>query len=319
MARKKYDVIAIGEAGLDTFVKLDSASLLCTLDTDRCLLCLNYGDKITIEEMQETLAHNACNFSVGSARLGLRAALYANVGGDDIGKKVVKLLAKEGVASRYLKVQKSCKSNHSVVLNYKAERTILVYREPHTYTLPRLDTTEWIYLTSLGKGFEKLHRQLLVQVRANGFRLAFNPGDMQLRAGMKALKPILQICSVLILNKQEAQNLLGSADEKKIPELLRELSALGPKIVVITNGTDGAYAFDGKRAHRARSLPAHPIEMTGAGDSFSTGFIAALISGKTLEHALLWGSTNAASVIEHVGPQEGLLTRQQLLKRLKKT
>ncbi len=320
-AQKKfatYDVISIGEAGLDTFVKIDEASLLCNIDRDNCLMCLRYGDKITIESLQETLAHNGCNFAVGTARLGLRVALYANIGDDEVGKKVLAKLAKEGVCDEYVAVTRKKASNHSIVLNYKAERTILVHRQPHTYRLPKLKKSTWIYLTSLGNGFQKLHVQLLSQIKANGFKLAFNPGDVQLRAGVKALMPILEVCSLLIVNKEEAEMLLDKEIKGDLKEAMRELRSLGPQIVVITDGDKGAYAYDGRRLYRTRPLPAHPIEKTGAGDSFSTALVAALVYDKPLNEALLWGAANAASVIEAIGPQDGLLTRVQLAKRLKR-
>jgi len=39
---------------------------------------------------------------------------------------------------------------------------------------------------------------------------------------------------------------------------------------------------------------------------------------KTIADALVWGATNSASVIEHIGPQAGLLTTPALLARIKK-
>lgn len=316
--KSSYDIISIGEAGLDTFLKLHDASLLCSVDKKSCWLCLTYADKIPVEDLHESLGHNACNLSVGAARLGLRPALYTTIGDDDIGKKILERLKAEKVSTEYVAVEKGGTSSTSVVLNYRTERTILIYHAPKKFVLPRLANASWIYLTSLGKGFEKIHRALLAQMKRNGWKLAFNPGDQQLRAGVKALGPTLRACTVLILNKEEAETLIDKSCKINIKEVLEALHHLGPEIVVITDGPAGAYGFDGHRFLFSKPLPAHVVERTGAGDSFSTGLLSALVHGKKLDEALLWGSANAASVIEYIGPQQGLLTRSKLLMRIKK-
>ncbi|MBI4268531.1 carbohydrate kinase family protein [Candidatus Uhrbacteria bacterium] len=315
--KRTYDVITIGEAGLDTFVKLHDASLLCNVKKDTCLLCMSYADKIPVEAFHQSLGHNACNVAVGSSRLGLRAALYTMIGDDDIGRKILEKLKEEHVSTEFVRVSKRHQSSSSVVLNYKTERTILVYHAQRNFVLPPLAPAAWVYLTSLGKGFERIHVSLLRQLPKNGWKLAFNPGDQQLAGGVKRLEPILRACSLLIINKEEAAMLLGKP-VRDMKQALQGLRNFGPEIVIVTDGPNGSYGTDGHRAWVAWPHPSHVVERTGAGDSFSTGVLSALIAGKKLDGALAWGSANSASVIEKVGPQQGLLTRPKLLTRLKK-
>ncbi len=316
--RTVHDIISIGDATLDHFVQLNTASLLCNINADNCWLCLNYSEKIPIEELISTIGGNACNNAVGSARLGLKAAFFSTIGDDDVGQKILKLIKQEKVSLKYLTVQKRSASNLSIALRFKTERTILVYHQPRRYTLPVLSPSKWIYLTSLGKEFPPVHKQLLEQLKHNGASLAFNPGTHQLLAGTKALAPILKRCQVLLVNKQEAQLLLGDHTQDPVPQLMEQLRLMGPEIVVITDGERGAYAYDGRQQYRVHPPASKVVERTGAGDSFSTAFLAALCHGKTIADGLVWGATNAASVIEHVGPQAGLLTTPALLARIKK-
>lgn len=313
----KYDIISIGDATLDTFARIDNASLLCSLNKEQCWFCLNYAEKIPITELKFTLGGNACNNAVGSARLGLRAAFYSVIGDDDSGHRILAQVKKENVSSEYVIVQKSKPSNYSVVLTYKTERTILVYHYPRTYRLPKLAPSPWIYLTSMGKGFEKIHRDLFSQLKLNGTKLAFNPGTHQLLAGKKTLEPVLKACSILILNKEEALMLLGEPVTTSIKDILKHLRALGPDIVIVTDGDRGAYGSDGHRCYFMKVMPSKVVQRTGAGDSFATSVVAALFYGKSLPEALQWGTANAASVIEHIGPQTGLLTKEKLFKRIK--
>lgn len=310
-----YDIISIGDTSLDTFLKIDRASLLCSLDKETCWFCLNYAEKIPVEELHFSPGGNACNNAVGSARLGLRAALYTVIGDDDSGRRIIAHIKKEKVSDAYIQVEKGNPTNYSTVLTYKTERTILVYHDIRPYKLPALSPAKWIYFTSMGKGFEKVFKALLRYLTSNGTKLAFNPGTIQLLVGKKALEPILRASNVLILNKEEAVSLIGAHVMIPIQEIMRALRNLGPELVVVTDGAKGAFGFDGRNSYRMPPMPAKVVERTGAGDAFSTGLIAALAYGLPLNEALMWGSANAASVIEHIGPQAGLLTKEKMMNR----
>jgi sugar/nucleoside kinase (ribokinase family) len=63
---------------------------------------------------------------------------------------------------------------------------------------------------------------------------------------------------------------------------------------------------------------APPFERTGAGDAFTSTFIAALIKGYNIEGALQWAPINSMNVVQKIGAQEGLLSEHQLEEYLKK-
>ncbi len=316
--KSSFDIISIGDTSLDVFLKVNDASLLCSLDKESCWFCLNYSEKIPVSDIHFTPGGNACNNAVGSSRLGLRTALYTFLGDDDSGRRILDHIKRERVCTDYVRIEKGNPTNYSTVLRYKTDRTILVYHDMRPYSLPRLGDTKWIYLTSLGKGFQKIHEKLIAYLSKDGVKLAFNPGTHQLLAGKKALEPMLKLCAVLILNKEEAESVLSNHDGKiPLKDMLRALQHMGPEAVVITDGAKGAYGYDGKHSYRMPPMPAKIVERTGAGDAFSTGLLAALVRGLPLQEALMWGSANSASVIEHIGPQAGLLTLDQMQNRCK--
>ena len=94
---------------------------------------------------------------------------------------------------------------------------------------------------------------------------------------------------------------------------------LGPKMVCVTDGPNGAYGFDGTNAYFLPMYPdpKPPVERTGAGDAFSSTVTAALSMGKSLEEALTWGPINSMNVVQHVGAQAGLLSKDEILEHLK--
>jgi sugar/nucleoside kinase (ribokinase family) len=63
--------------------------------------------------------------------------------------------------------------------------------------------------------------------------------------------------------------------------------------------------------------PKDPVERTGAGDACSSTIAIALSLGLPLDQAIMWGPINSMSVVQQVGAQAGLLSREQLDEYLK--
>src|SRR3989338_4272622 len=123
-----------------------------------------------------------------------------------------------------------------------------------------------------------------------------------MKFGRKKLVGIYKRTEVFICNKEEAQRIL-EVNETDIKKLMKRLADLGPKIVVVTDGPAGAYAYDGKSAWFMPPYPdpKPPFERTGAGDAFSSTFVAALCLGLSVEEALPWAPVNYFFVVHYVG------------------
>lgn len=311
--KSQFDVIAVGDATLDTFVKVKDIIVVPRKEEHNAMICLPYADKVLVESFEQQVAGNAANNAIGSARLGLKSAFYSIVGNDDSGKKILAAMKREGVSLKYLRIDRAKPTNYTIVINYDGERTQLIYRLDRNYKLPKLNHTRWVYYTAVGKNHVDMESDIVSFVKANDTKLAFNPGDYQLARGVGALGKVLSATTVLFVNKEEGYKLVGQCEAC---DLLKKLSELGPKIVVVTDGSKGAYAYDGKDAYHMRVYPVKLVEMTGAGDSFATGFMAALYHGEEIYEALRWGTANSASVISFVGPQKGLLNKKGMKEML---
>lgn len=316
--RKTYDVISIGDATMDMFLGLNTVgSRTCRKDTDQCYLMLSYADKIEADFQEFATGGNSANLAIGSSRLGLNTAFYTVLGADEIGTILLHTLQKEGVSDEYVLHEKGL-TNFHVVLNHEAERTIIVYHNKRAYRLPKLKPAKWMYYSSMGEGFQAIQPAMVKYIKQHKVKLGFNPGTLQFKAGFKVLEPVLKVTEVLILNKEEAHRLLGMKHNGvDIKSLLHQLRSSGPKQVVVTDGPNGAYAYDGKDYWFMPVFEVPVVERTGAGDSFSTGVIASMAYGHTLAEALRWGAFNSASVIQEIGPQKGLLKKSQMAKFLK--
>ncbi len=316
-----FDLISIGDATIDNFVQIHDAEVKCNLNKTECKLCINYGDKISVDKLTHLVAGNAANNAVGGARLKLKSAIYANVGSDSSGERIIDKLKEEGVSVIYMVTNKGMESNLSTVINFQGERTILVYHQSWRYKLPDLDPARWVYFTSVSSSFtdSNLLKELESYLERTGSKLLYNPGTYQIKAGIKKNPRLLSLTELFIVNKEEAKRILAGRDDADTPikKLLKGLADLGSRKVVITDGGNGSFGFDSEKFYHIGIFPAKLVEMTGAGDAYATGVLAGLFYGKSLSEAMRWGAANGAAVVEQIGPQAGLLTHSQMQEKLK--
>lgn len=310
------DFVAIGDTTVDEFIRLKDAHVSCDISHENCTISMKWGSKIPYDvSVLVPGVGNAANAAVAAARLGLRAGFISNVGKDDYGDKVLASLTQGGVDTTYVAVNESIPTNHHYVLMYGAERTILIRHETFPYLIPEgLVPPAWMYLSSTGENAEPFHLELVEWLAAHPeTKLAFQPGTFQMHMGRKKLAGLYAATEVFASNKEEAELILGLADTD-IRELLQKMRALGPKIVLITDGPKGAYAYDGTDMLKVPMYPdpKPPVSRTGAGDATTATFVAALALGKPLREALLWGPVNSMSVVQEIGAQKGLLSRDAL-------
>ncbi|MBI5221741.1 MAG: carbohydrate kinase family protein, partial [Candidatus Magasanikbacteria bacterium] len=221
---------------------------------------------------------------------------------------------KEKVSTKYIMVDKKNRTDYSSILSFKGERTLLTFQVPRKYSLPTGIKTEWIFLGALPDGHKLLHSQIVKKVKKEKVKIGYNPGAHELRDGIDGMKDILKVTEVFIVNKEEAWRLIGKDEDIKI--LLTKLKKYGPKLVVITDGKNGACCFDGDNFYHQPIFNLPVVEKTGAGDAFATGFVSALIHDLDVKTALRYGAANSASVVGHIGAQAGLMTKLQMKKFL---
>jgi len=313
-----FDLVTIGDSTIDNIVVIDDqeAHIQCGVNKDDQQLCLNYADKIPIKKTGQTIGGNAANIAVATSKIGLATAIITELG-DDINGNIVKHeLERARVDTKLVKNLPGKETRFNVILNFYSERTVLSYYASRNYKLPRLPYTKWIYFTSLGKGSDKIQNQLVKYLKKHPkVKLACNPGSYQMKYSLKKFKDILSFTDIIFLNKQEAAKFIG---KKEIKPSLRALHRLGVKIAVITDGEAGSYASDGQNMYFMPTYPLKPQYKAGAGDAYSSGFLSAIIRGQTVPQAMQWGTANAGNVVQTMGAQKGLQTKNGILKTIKK-
>lgn len=317
---KNIDILAIGDTTIDAFIRLNDAEILKNAKGEN-MLGVRYGDKVPFESVEICKAvGNSANAAVSASRLGLASGLLCYVGGDQAGQDCISELQKNGVDTRYVRVDPTRLTNYHYVLWYKMDRTILIKQIDYNYSIDGVEAPKWIYLSSMGEHSLPFHDEVVNFLDKNPeTKLAFQPGTFQIKLGKENLKDVYRLSEIFFCNVEEAQRILGETT-RDLPTLLRAIADLGPKIVIITDGFEGAYGYD-TRESKMFFMPVYPhtpVERTGAGDSYASTIVSALASGENLETAMTWAPINSMSVVQQVGAQKGLLTKEKLLDYLSK-
>ncbi len=291
-----FDVISIGAATVDIFVKSDQFIL------DNNLISLPQSSKNEISQSLISSGGGATNSSVSLTRLGLKSACISLLGSDPLSQYVLRDLANNSVDTTMLVQPQNEITDYSVILVAPdGGRSILTQRGPSRLEEKSIDfnklQTKWLYLTSLEGNLELLEK-LVGFAHENQIHLSLNPGNRELKA-VNRLLPLLPHLDFLLLNKTESEYFSQS-----------QLNL--PKITAVTYGREGAYVYTQHQKFFSPCLNTTPVDETGAGDAFGSAFVAALVHQFSPEEALFWGVKNSASVVSFLGAKEGLLTCDQI-------
>lgn len=309
-------ILAIGDIFTDAFITLgDDAAKVIEQDGVE-YLAVPYGRKPPYEKVEIVKSVGPSpNVAVSIARLGYGASLMAWIGGDATGTEAIEHLKLEKVDTESMVTEEDKATSYWYVLCYHADRTMLVKSEKYRYEWRDPATKpDYIYLAYLGEDSWPLHEGLLDYLQRNpDIKFALQPGTFQFEWGPEKLKGLYDRSNIVLMNREEAMEVTGRAHDP-IHELAQGLHDLGPEIVVITDGPNGSYVSEGGRVLTIPNYPdpAPPVERTGAGDAFSSTFVAAIAAGESVETALSWAPINSMSVVQKVGAQAGLLTKDEL-------
>lgn len=309
-----YDVITIGSATRDVFMRSTQIRIMkdATFSTGEAE-CVALGSKIDIEEILFETGGGATNTAVGFSRQGLRTAIVGRIGHNDgRGREVIRELAHEGVATSLVVKDTQHMTAYSVLLlTPRGERTVLVFRGASAkfkrQEMPwRRMSAPWMYVSALG-GNVGLVRDIMAHAQRKRIQVAWNPGSAELAKGYATLLPYMKKAAVVLLNREEATRLVGMAYDKG-RDAFTALARVIPGILVVTEGTAGAFVHARGAAYHSATRDIRVVDTTGAGDAFGCGFVGSYIRTKgNIEKSMVFATLNSESVLEHIGAKAGLL------------
>ena len=317
-----HDVITVGSATIDVFARTNFSELIKIIDPkgETDLLAFPSGSKILIDELEFTTGGGGTNTAVALSRLGHKVAFLGKLGNDSNSSFIVQNLKKEKI--NLICSHGNGNSGYSLVLDtLEHDRTILTYKGindmlEYSEVKKKNLKAKWFYFSAMLHESFKTQEKLAQFAQKNNIKIAFNPSMYLAEKGADFLKNIMSRTHLLVLNKEEANIIVGNGRPE---ELLGKLGKLGPKIVAITDGKKEVYVFDGKFIYTSAPPKVKIVDTTGAGDAFAASFLSGLIKKNDIEFAIKLGIANSQSVISHYGAKNLLLSYNQAIRQIKKT
>ena len=323
MSKIMYDVITIGTASLDVFLRVKN------FKASQKFLTLPLGEKIEVTDFNISSGGGATNCAITFKRLGFKTLAVFEVGEDPFSDFITNELKKEKVDLSVSLNKKLPTAYSTVLVDENGERVILVKRgAAQDLTLAEIPfrkyQAKWLYLAPGNISFEAI-KKLVFYYKKAGTKIALNPSKAQITLGLKKLEPILKICEVVILNKEEGSYLTG-IPLKNSDKIFKTLDNLVEGILILTDGKNGAEVSDSHHFWKAGIFKNKKvIDRTGAGDAFGSAFVSGLmiknencLKGKcdisNINYALRLASANSTSVVESLGAKIGILTKTQFEK-----
>lgn len=252
----------------------------------------------------------AANTAAWLAWQGAPVTLVGRVGDDDAGRSRVAELEQLGVRCLVPRCPRAA-TGTIVVLVHDGERTMLTERGANllltpadvTGALAAAPDAAHLHLsgyTLLDAGSRDAGRHALAAARAAGLTTSVDAASAAplRRLGAKQFLSWVRDVDLLLANRDEASALTGSTDSGAQARALARVA----RNAVVKRGPDGAVwaGRDGTLIESA-ARPVPVVDVTGAGDAFAAGLLAAWVPGAEPAEALRCAAELAAVAVARVG------------------
>ena len=229
---------------------------------------------------------NALNVSVLAHRYGHPTAYLGWLGKDERGDLILRALAEEGIDTSHCRVIEDGATSFSTVTLVDGDR---VFGESNhgTSILLTLEDKDFDYISSFDLVHTSVYSHLeeqIVDLKHASQRLSFDFSQQLDEAYLKEILPFVDIAFFS----------LADVDQSGMDELMHKALQLGPSLVVMTRGKDGAWVYDGNKLYHQGVIPVQAVDTLGAGDAFAARFLVEYLDGTPIPLAMQRAAESAA-------------------------
>jgi len=307
----EIDIISFGE-------------LLVDLITEKKEVRLSEAEKFS-----RYFGGSAANVAVNSQRLGAKTRMLTRIGNDDFGDFLLDVLKRENIKTEGIQIDESKRTPLVFVNKTSGTPAWLAYRDADKYiefndkVQELVNKTKIIYLTTFILS-QKPSRDTALKVldvikEDKNTLLAFDPCYRPILwpkedEGSKLVKSIIATSDFIKPSLDDAKYLFGPDTPENY---LEKYLQVGANIVILTMGKEGALVSDGKEKYRLKVYSKKVVDVTGAGDSFWSGFMIGILDGLSIREAVKLGNATAAFKIRGIGALSQVPEKDYLLKFIK--
>lgn len=314
--QKSFDKYNKGE---DDFIVVGSNTMDIKTDIPEKISQMEMGSKIKLDEdLKFQTGGGGVNVSITMSKFESKIGYLGKISTENK-KLLLKTLKKHNIdLIPSVETKSACaksillqtKDNDRVILTFRGHNNEFKVKDVKIKDLKSNN----FYFTSLNdKAFEaQVELAKKIKEANSNAKICFNPSLHAIKSEKKIFD-LIKLSEVLIFNFDEAKELTG---QRTIDDCLLKVFELGPKVVVITDGVQGTYAYNGKKQYFQRAKEVEKVvDTTGAGDCFAATFFYFYAKGYGIRSSLLYAASNAANLITENGTENGLLTYNELIKK----
>jgi 2-dehydro-3-deoxygluconokinase len=246
------------------------------------------------------------NVAIGAAALGIRSAWLSRVGDDPLGRLVVDTVRRRGVDTTLVRVDATRPTGLMIKQPAPSGSRVYYYRAGSAASflscadVAGVETPRIVHVSGITAALSDAARELVGAVLAGALTGAATSFDVNYRptlwpsqdAAASALLALARTAHIVMVGRDEAETLWGTATAEDVRELLPDVAHL-----VIKDGSAEAVEFASGKVWRVDTPPVDVVEPVGAGDAFAAGWIAGWLREEPPPARLLGGHHAAAAVL----------------------
>ncbi len=268
---------------------------------------------------------STANIAAGIGRLGYRSRFVGRTGDDENGRKLRQAFESDGVDVRWLSEIEGGRTAQTIIaVDRTGQRVIYslggeaILQEPSEFPDEAMENAKVLYI---GEVLRDVAHEAIRVARRHGAIVIYGPGGGISWMDKATLRGLIKLCDYVVLSHGELTSVTSCSSHTEGAGRLLEC---GVGNVVVTLGSDGSEYHSGGSdscRHRVFCAPAFSvpdiIDTTGAGDSFTSGFITGSLEGMDIAECLMRGNACAALAIRKVGAREAMPTGEELVEFLR--
>lgn len=285
-------------------------------------------------EFTKSFAGAEVNVAIGLTRLGHKATYLTALGDDPWGHYIKTKLHQEGIDTSLVYYSNQYPTGMMMKNQVtEGDPDIYYYRKGSAFSnfdtkiIDQIDLSNYdqVHITGIPLALSQNTRlaslKLVKKAKRAGLYVSYDPNlRISLWPDSKTMiettNQMAQYCNMFLPGNNEGKILMGSDDPKIISKYYLDL---GVEQIVIKLGAKGAY-FASKDT--SITIPGFKVtkvvDTVGAGDGFASGIISAHLENLSVPDMLIRANAIGALQVQTLGDNEGLPTKEQLSKYLKK-
>ncbi len=331
-----FDVVTIGSATMDVFVECEDANIVSvsTKNKKSEFMSYPYGAKVEMTDFDSRVGGGGINTACNFANLGYKTSAIFKIGDDIYSAGILKSFKGSKVDLSNIICDKKISTGFSIILvSFQGDRTVLAHRGANAkikksdINFEAIKQAQLLYIAPLNGESTKVLDDLVTFAKENDVTVCFNAGTSSIKKGFNYMKKILENAHIVVLNKEEASMATGiqvrpDTSKEKFSEepihpdlkaMFKKLKVRDYQVIVITDGGNGAYAYDGHNYYICPVFDGPVVSTLGAGDAFASTFCGALAKNRIdIGKALMYASVNSSGVVSKFGATQGLMTFEEI-------